>query len=553
MRRIMKIAAPGGRPGAHHGETLTKVRTMIVSIAIVFTDRSHGSRVRSSWAPICVVLACAVGWVVAQSHMAVGEARAGNILAGVAKIDITDTDAGPVNDRLFAKALVLKNDTTAAVIVTVDAVAIAEIGSIGNDFLFALRSRIKNELGFEPENVIANASHCHGIVRSDVAERCFVAVKQAAEQLVPVTLGAGRGHEDRIMENRRLRLASGREIDVRHAYSLPPDEEVAEVGPVDPEIGLLRLDRLDGRTLAIVYNFACHPIQGVPGGGNTADLTGFASRVIEDNLSDGAIALFLQGCAGDINPIGYKEVDHPRDAEWLGNLLGLSALRGLRKIECRKDDRLKVRSELIALPRADHAARIISMEAERERLLGSLRGTTLNLRSFVPLYIKYNLSSAFPSAPSYRYLHERLMGRQGLKALDAENRRAMRQYIRNIHTMEQLTRLQTNLALLRKHQTSLVESGKRTIDVELAALRIGDFVLTTFPGELTVQIGQNIKRQSPHELTFAAGYTNGYIYYAPTAEQLRNVGGAQEDSDCLLAPDWQEVYEVKVAEMLRGL
>ena len=113
--------------------------------------------------------------------------------------------------------------------------------------------------------------------------------------------------------------------------------------------------------------------------------------------------------------------------------------------------------------------------------------------------------------------------------------------------------MQTNLALLRKHQASLVDSGKRTVTVDLVALRLGDFVLATFPGELTVRIGLNIKKASPHERTFVAGYTNGYIYYAPTAEQLANVGGAQEDSDCILAPEWQKMYETKVAEMLKKL
>ena len=135
------------------------------------------------------------------------------------------------------------------------------------------------------------------------------------------------------MENRRLKLKDGREVDVRHAYSLPPDDEVAEVGPIDPEIGVLRLDRRTAGTLAVVYNFACHPIQGVPGGGNTADITGFASQVIEDNLSDGAVALFLQGCGGDINPVVYKDVDHPRSAEPLGNMLGLSTLQAVRSDE----------------------------------------------------------------------------------------------------------------------------------------------------------------------------------------------------------------------------
>ena len=473
--------------------------------------------------------------------------RAAQLWAGAAKVDITNMRAGPVNDPLYVKALVLKNDTTTAAIVTVDAVAIAEIGSIGNDYLGKVRSRIETELNIRPANVLINASHCHGIVCSDIEERTVQAVKEAAQKMVPVRVGAGVGHEDRVMENRRLKLTNGKEVDIRHAYSLPPDEEVAEVGPVDPEIGVLRFDREDGRTLAVVYNFACHPIQGVPSGGNTADITGFASKVIQDNLSEGTVALFIQGCAGDINPVFYKAVDHPRNAEPLGNMLGLSTLQALRKVQTKEDGRLTVLNGVIELPRADVAQRIVSLEAEQQRLLQSLKGTYLNLKSFIPLVVKYNMSAEFPSYYSQGYLHEKAMGRDDLSKLDAANRRNLKQYIRNIHTMEQLTRIQTNLALLRKHQARNLAARRRAIDVELLGLRIGDFVLLTFPGELTVQIGLNIKQMSPHELTFVAGYTNGYIYYAPTAEQLNNVGGAQEDSDCLLAPQWQQLYEEKAA------
>ena len=50
-----------------------------------------------------------------------------------------------------------------------------------------------------------------------------------------------------------------------------------------------------------------------------------------------------------------------------------------------------------------------------------------------------------------------------------------------------------------------------------------------------------------------AGITNGYIYYSPTAEQLRNRGGAQEDSDCYLAAEWQALFEAKADEMLDRL
>jgi hypothetical protein len=489
----------------------------------------------------------------AESARSEEVSQGARLSAGVAKIDITNREAGLVNDALYVKALVLKNDTTTVVLITVDAVAIGEIGHIKNDYLPKVRSRLQEELNIPPANVLFNASHCHGVVCSDVDERTFQAVKEASQKMVPVKVGAGSGYEDGIMENRRLKLKNGKEADVRHAYSLPPDEEVAEVGPVDPEIGILRLDKMDGRTLAVVYNFACHPIQGVPSGGNTADITGFASRVIEDNCSDGTTALFLQGCAGDVNPVWYKDVDHPRSAEPLGNRLGLSAWRALSKVQTKEDSRLQILCELVELPRAELSQRIREMESEQAKFVQALRGTSLNLKMFIHLFVKYHLSKEFPSYYSHRYLHDEAMGRDALRRLDAENQRNMEQYLRNIYIMEELTRIQTNLALLRKHQADNAAAGKSTIDVEVLGVRIGDFVLVTFPGEPSVQVGLNIKQMSPHKRPFVAGYTNGYIYYAPTAEQLRNVGRAQEDSDCLLAPEWQRIYEERANEIIRRL
>ncbi|MCA9078689.1 MAG: hypothetical protein KDA93_26930 [Planctomycetaceae bacterium] len=516
----------------------------------MISDPSPRRRVRDATLyPRIITLLIAVIWL---ALLACRQASAGAFFAGAAKIDITNEEAGPVDGRLHVRALVLRHDKTMVVLLTLDVVAIGEIGYVKNDYLPKVRQQLR-ELGISPSSVIVNASHCHGIPCKDVDAKSIAAVQAAMARLEPVTVGVGVGHEDRIMENRRFKLKDGRTVDVRHAYSMPPDEEVAEVGPVDPEIGVLRLDRADGSTLAVVYNFACHPIQGVPSGANTADITGFSSEVIEDNLGDGAVALFVQGCGGDINPIAYKEVDQPRDAEPLGNTLGLSTLTAVRDIECREDDRLKVFNETITLPRGDRTERIAQLESRQRQLLQSLGGTSLNFETFLPLYVKYSVSGEYPSSFSHRYLHEDALGRDDLRKIDSNNRRDMDAYINNIHTMEELTRLQTNLRLLQKHQKNLVASGKRTIDVEMVGLRVGDFVLVTSPGELTVPIGLGIKKRSPHEHTFVAGYTNGYIYYAPTAEQLLNLGGAQEDSDCLLSPEWQEVFESKVTELLRGL
>lgn len=474
--------------------------------------------------------------------------------AGAAKIDITNRDVPEPPDHLWAKALVLRDGPLSVVIVTVDAVAIGEIGPVNSQYLPNIRAAVQKELGIPPEHLLVNASHCHGIVCADVEARTVQVIKEAWSKLEPVKVGAGSGHENRIMENRRLRLKSGKQSDIRHAYSVAPDEEVAAIGPVDPEIGVLRLDRLDGRTLAVVFNFACHPIQGTPRtAGNTADITGYASQVIEDNLDPGTIALFLQGCAGDINPIMYKDVNHPRHAEPLGNMLGLSTLKAVRQIECRETSEFRLVHESIDLPRADHRARITALIAEQERLLASLAGTSLNLKTFVPLLVKYKLSEEFPSYSSHAYLHDQLIGRDDWEHLDAENRKNLERYIANILVMEDLTRVRTNIALLKRHQSRTEAVGKPTIAAEVLGLRVGDFTLVTFPGELTVQIGLDIKQSAPRKTTFVAGYTNGYLYYAPTDDQLTNTGCAQEDCDCLLGKGWLQIYQAKVAELLKAL
>lgn len=493
-----------------------------------------------------------LGVILALGTASTDAVLAAGLRAGAAKVDVTDA-RGPVNDPLYAKALVLSDGATTVAVITVDVVALEQIGPIPKGYLATVRSQLEKELHLPPDRVLINASHCHGVVCRDVAERTVLAVKEAMRNLAPVRVGVGVGHENRIMENRRLRLTGGGEADVRHAYSLPPDEAVAGIGPVDPQIGILRLDRENGKPLALVYSFACHPIQGVPSGANTADMTGLASKVIEDSLGDGAVALFLQGCAGDINPVGYKDAAHPRDAEPLGNLLGLSVMKASRSIQSQDPGTLKWLHEVLELPRAQLAGRIATLEAQRAKLLDSLQGTSLDFKTFLPLVVKYDLSGEFPSGPSHRYLHERAIGRDDLAKLDANNRREMKKYLANIHVTEELTRLRANLDLLKMHQAQNLAAGKATLEVEMVGLRVGEFFLVSFPGELSVQIGLDIKKRSPHKFTFIAGYSNGYIYYTPTAQQLQNTAWAQEDCDCLVAPAWQKLFETKVARMLDQL
>lgn len=406
----------------------------------------------------------------------------GSLRAGVAKIDITTSDPDVrVNDSLFAKALVLNDGTTTLVIISMDAVAIGGICDIKDDFLPKLRARIENDLNITGRNVLINASHTHphGPLLCDDGEqvgRTFDAVRCAMQNMATVTVGVGVGHEDRFIMNRTLRLKDGQQWTIRHANPCPPDEEVESTGPIDPDIGILRIDRLNGRPFAVVFNFACHPYIGVPRGGVTADYPGVACQVIEDNLGPGAMALFLQGAAGDIAPILYKDVNRPRDAQPHGEMLGLSTLKALRDIPT-TDARLSVINERLDLPRrTDVPQRVEALKHEQAELLASLRFTSLNLKTFLPLYLKHAIHPEHPSDYSYRYLQAELMATDELSAIDAENRGNLQKYLGNVKAMEKLARIQDKIATLLRHKAINDESGKATVTTEVQGIKIGDCV-----------------------------------------------------------------------------
>ena len=247
----------------------------------------------------------------------------------------------------------------------------------------------------------------------------------------------------------------------------------------------------------------------------------------------------------------YKDVSRPRDARPLGILLGLSVLAGLKGIQTGLAD-IAFLNEPLDLPRrTDSDERIAELEKERDALLASLRFTSLNIKSFIPLYVKHLMDPAHPADYSYRYLQEEQRGVDDLRCLDAENRGSLDKYLRNIRAMEALTQLVDNLETLKKHRAENLQAGGAPIPTEVLGVRIGEFVLITSATEVLTEISLNIKKASPHPHTFIAAFTNGYVHYgAPAGDYAR---GGYEVMECLLAPEWQALFETKAADMLRRL
>ncbi len=513
-------------------------------------SRTGLSTVKSGW---WIVLTAAV---LSVGVLAVPPARAASLSAGVAARSITsDTPTTTVNDPLYAKALVVDDGRTKIAIISLD------LGGASTSLVSEIRRRLREEMGIGEGNVLVGASHNHhvqGQTVKDLAGVIVQTVRQANDSLAPVKVGSGTGREDRIMMNRRLEMKDGKHWAIRRANPSPQDSHVAKIGPADPEIGVLRLDdQATGRPLAVLYNFAGHAYGGVPNGGVTADFPGFASAVLEEAL-DGATALFLQGTAGDITPIRYKDVDAPPPTEQLGTMLGLSTLKAVNRIETGDGATLKAISETVELPRRqDIEARLQSLQDQEDAILKFFTGigcgthgagTFLNFKTFLPLYMKHSVDPDHPAYSSYLYIHEDATGQSGLLELDAQNRQRAEKYLECIYQMERLVRIRSNMQAFKRHQAN---AAAGPIAAEVQGIRIGDFILVTFPGEPFAEVGLRIKERSPLPHTFVAGYSNGHLGYAPTADAYQ--GEAYEDSLTPFAPEWQEIYEAKAAEIIGRL
>jgi neutral ceramidase len=223
--------------------------------------------------------------------------------AGFAKVEISTSAVGAelmgygnrhvgavaVRDPLYTRALVVECGDQLVALCSVDLCAIDE------DLVGASRERIASECGIAAGNVLVSATHTHSGPHDDdpacwpdgLEARIAAAVADACERLTPAMLGVGWGTLPGHGVNRR-RLED----------------------PVDPALLVVRIDDTAGRPLGMLFGFGCHPV--VLGPDNlevSGDWPGHAAALLEEHLGPDAIAVFVQGSSGDVNPLteGVRE------------------------------------------------------------------------------------------------------------------------------------------------------------------------------------------------------------------------------------------------------
>ncbi len=275
---------------------------------------------RGSLAVVARIFVVITGLVIAEGHAA--EAASGGLRAACVKLDITPD--GPqwlqgysprqsegVHDRIYHRIVALDDGSTRFFLVSTD------LCVISRDFYDATCRTLAKQTGIKPEQVWWAATHSHSVpevgpiqlakaftkVLGDryshdpntkyaawLQDRLIEGIKEAQRRLEPARLGVGTGTSVANI-NRRGKTADGKSV-----LGVNPE------GPVDRQIGLIRIERRDGSMLALIANYPMHgTVLGPRNRLVSGDAPGIVAEYVEGTL--GAPMLFVNGAEGNVAPI----------------------------------------------------------------------------------------------------------------------------------------------------------------------------------------------------------------------------------------------------------
>lgn len=176
------------------------------------------------------------------------------------------------------------------------------------------------------DRIVVAASHTHRAPMTDaskpvlgrpdpaymswVADEVRLGVEQALSAVPqPVTLAVGETIAEHSI-NRRLRkkLVVARRPRVNDVVNAPNPE-----GQTDEQLTAVVVKDSSDRPLAILWNYACHPVGGPVRNGVDSHFPGYVRRELRAALADDAMPiLFLQGFSGDVRPNASAKVHSTR-------------------------------------------------------------------------------------------------------------------------------------------------------------------------------------------------------------------------------------------------
>ena len=264
-----------------------------------------------------------------------------SLLAGTSKINITPHTDEPIHDSIYARTLILDANGIRVAFVSVD------LAVFTSD---RIEKTCKEKYGIT--GLVLCSSHNHsepqpGGKRSFQAgnpytafyeDQIIKAVGESATHLFAARISAGRATFPQLGFNRLIPREDGhaRESWFSDDHYTSENPERIPFGPVDPEVGVLRIDDATGQARAIIMNYACHADIVCFNYAVSADYPGVACRKVEEAFGGGVNCLFVQGAGGNIESLQIssrrKGPDDPFQTNYLpmertGELLAYQVIK----------------------------------------------------------------------------------------------------------------------------------------------------------------------------------------------------------------------------------
>jgi neutral ceramidase len=264
-----------------------------------------------------------------------------SLRAGTAKVNITPATDEPIHDSIYARSLVLEGDGVRIAFVAVDLAVFTSprIEKVCREkYGISQVMLCSSHNHSEPQPQGKRSFQAGNPFAAFYEDRIIEAVGEAVRTLFPARIAAGRKTFPQLGFNRLIVREDGhaRESWFSDNHYTSENPERIPFGPVDPEVGVIRIDDAKGQPRAILMNYACHADIVCFNYAVSADYPGIACRKVEEAFGNQVTCLFVQGAGGNVESLQIssrrKGPDDPFQTDYApmvrtGELLAFQAIK----------------------------------------------------------------------------------------------------------------------------------------------------------------------------------------------------------------------------------
>ncbi len=468
-------------------------------------------KIDRSFLMVCMVFACILNVPYAHAAIRVGVGETiitppvGIPLYGYARAKVSDG----VHDDLHARSLVIEGSNgTSTVFMTLS------LCDLSRPLFDLIRQGVNRKTGIPVENIVIACTHTHSGPELDTQNDGFLkeivtasfqntgtqnvsnAPAPPGSPLEKPSVAYTKMMVERAIESAVIawknrapgRIGFGSGI----ARELGKNDRRMQYGGMhpDPEVGIIKVEDTKGKLIGVAFNYGCHPSTLDKYNYKfTEDWPYYSIKGLKEKLGKNVWVAYYQSAQGDAK-VGYTaelsatgakmDIRTFEFAEYKGNMMVDAVMKVLPSIKTSPDADIAISEKNYDLPARD-GYRLTEAEAQKQ-------------------------ADAANAAMEEAEKRTDIYGRRVIEAFRVEN----------------------YLAGLRLSAAKAFNDPNRprTIPTVQQAVRIGDTVFVTFPGEVFTEIGLKVKQRSPLEKTFIFGLAGAFDNYLPTAEEFKEEGYA---------------------------